>query len=106
MKRLLKRQSAIDCNEFCNQIDLAKNELIRIMRDFSTNWSNFENNNNVDITDDCVPINTSNNPFNMNCDFGANFKNIGNYFTMFFNEFKENVKQKMGEIVDETENQI
>ena len=97
MKRLLKN-AAIDCNDFCNKIEETKQNLIRIMNNFSDSWTNFENQNNIQINKDCIPTNTSNNPFNMNCNFGDNFKDIGNYFNLFFNELKENIKQQVGEI--------
>lgn len=96
MKRLQKT-SSIDCQSLMAQFDLCKNELNRIMGNFTSALNNFENENNVTINNDCVPPNDSNNPFNMNCNFGKNFSNFANYCNIFFNKYKDNVKQQMDE---------
>jgi hypothetical protein len=37
---------------------------------------------------------------------GTDFSNFGGYCTMFFNKYKEAVKAEMGEIADETDNEV
>lgn len=96
MKRLI--QAEIDTNDLCSKFDLCRNEIIRIMNNFTKELNNFENQNNVIINNECIPTNGSYNPFNMNCNFGKNFSDFGSIATIFFNTYRDNVKQQMGEI--------
>jgi hypothetical protein len=100
------KTSAINTQELEGQFDLCRNELIRVMNNFSTAIKSFENENNVTISDSCFPGNDSNNPFNPNCSMGTDFSNFGSYCTMFFNKYKEAVKAEMGEIAEETDNEV
>jgi hypothetical protein len=49
------KTSAINTQQLEGQFDLCRNELIRVMNNFTTAVKNFENENNVTISDSCFP---------------------------------------------------